>query len=175
MDVLGDIIVTNAVVRLHAGPGGRLRPAVHACELRMPNAGFVRIVEQLLAEPLDVGPATLRYDSARLIQDGVEVVVRARRGILNQSVTTRVRLSPAGNGQLRATIADLRLGPLGAGWLLESVLGAVNTQPGMRQSGPKSIDIDIATLLRERDVPVDWEAGVDVVQTTSEALVIVMT
>ncbi len=175
MDVLGDIIVTNAVVRLHTGPGGTLRPAVHACELRLPNAGFVRIVEQVLADPLDVGPATLRYDSARLIQDGVEVVVRARRGMLNQSVTTRVRLGPAGNGQLRATIADLRIGPLGAGWLLEYILGAVNRQPGMHQSGPKSIDIDIATLLRQRDVPVDWEAGVDVVQTTPEALVVVMT
>lgn len=175
MDVLGDIIVTNAVVRLRADSGSKLRPAIHSCEVRLPNAGFVRIVEQLMAAPLDVGPAMLRYESARLIPDGAEVVVRARRGMLNQSVTARVRLSPAGNGQLRVTVADVRFGPLGASWLLEYVLGAVNRRPGMRQSGPRAVDIDIAALLRARDVPVDWEAGVDVVQTTPEALVIVMT
>lgn len=174
MEVLGDVIVTNAVVRLRADGDG-LRPAIYACELRLPSTGFVRIVEHVLAEPLEVGPATLRYEAARLVEDGIEVVVRARRGILNQSVTTLVRLGPAGNGQLRATIADLRLGRLGAGWLLEYILGAVNRQPGVRQSGPRSIDIDIAAVLRERDVPIDWEAGVDIVQTTPEALVIVMT
>ncbi len=45
----------------------------------------------------------------------------------------------------------------------------------MRLSGPKSIDVDIAALLRERDIPLDWEAGVDIIQATPEALVIVMT
>ncbi|HAX25688.1 MAG TPA: hypothetical protein DCX80_11690 [Chloroflexi bacterium] len=175
LDIVGDLIVNNAVVRLRIEPDGTIRPAIHACEVRLPNAGFIRIVEQLLADPVKVGPATVRYESARLIDGGVEIVVRARRGILNQPVTTRVRLSPAGNGQLRATVADLRLGPFGANWLLEHVLGSVNHQPGMRLSGPKSIDVDIAALLRERDIPLDWEAGVDIIQATPEALVIVMT
>lgn len=172
-DSAGDLTITNAVLGLGTGPEGQaLYPTMHAGEVRIPNAGFESIVRQALREPLDLTHLTLELVSCRLIEDGAELVLRAKRGMLNHSVTARVGLTPSGDGALRVTIGYLRVGIFAASWLLEYVLGAVNRQPGMRQSGPKSVDVDISALLQARGVPVHWQAGVEQVDARNDALTI---
>ncbi len=142
--------------------------------MRLPNDGFERIVKRVFAEPLDLTYLTVALVSCRLIDGGAEIVVRARRGFLDQNVTTRVALSPAGNSDLRVTVTYMRVGFLAASWLLEYVLRAVNRQPGLRQSGAKSIDVDIAAVLQSRDIPMSLNAGVTNVSATATELMIAM-
>jgi hypothetical protein len=169
----GDLSIANAEVGMGVGPEGQaLYPTIYAGEVRIPNDGFETIVRQVLREPLDLTHLTLALVSCRLIDGGAELILRAQRGRLEQTVTARAELSPAGDGALRVTIGYLRVGFFAASWLLEYVLGAVNRQPGMRQSGPKSVDVDIATLLQARGVPLHWQAGVERVDAHADALTI---
>jgi len=167
-----DIIITNAIIQLRAA-GNNLRPAIVGGEVTLTNTGLIRIVEHVLAEPLEVGGANLRYVSARLEDGALELVMRVRRSIINQNVTARVELTPSGAGDLTATISDLRVGRLGAAWLLDFLLSAVNQQPGLRQSGARSIDIDVNALLQARNIDIDWEARIQQVRTTPAGLTIV--
>jgi hypothetical protein len=165
--------ITNAEIGVGVGPEGQaLYPTMLAGEVRIPNNGFENIVRQVLREPLDLTHLTLALVSCRLIDGGAELILRAQRGRLEQTVTARVALEPSGDGALRVTIGYLRVGFCAASWLLDYVLGAVNRQPGMRQSGPKSVDVDVSALLQARGVPLHWQAGVERVDAHDGALTI---
>ncbi|MCO5175461.1 MAG: hypothetical protein M9890_00555 [Thermomicrobiales bacterium] len=167
-----DIIITNAIIQLRAA-GDKLRPAIVGGEVTLTSPGLIRIIEHVLSEPLEIGGATLTYVSASLDDGALEMVMRVRRSIINQNVTARVELSPSSSGDLTATISDLRVGRLGAAWLLDFVLSAVNQQPGLRQSGPRSIDIDVSALLQARNIDLEWETRIQQVRTTPAGLTIV--
>lgn len=167
-----DIIISKAIIQLRPA-GDVLRPAIVGGEVTLTQAGLIRIVEHVLAEPLEVGGAHLHYVSARVDDGALEMVLRVRRSIINQHVTARVQLSPSSTGDLTATISDLRVGRLGAAWLLDFLLSAVNQQPGLRQSGARSFDIDISALLHARDVAIDWEARIQQVRVAPAGLTIV--
>lgn len=170
-----DLIIANAEIAIGSGPQGEpFHPTIHACEVRLPADGFQRIVGKAFPVPLDLTHLTIAPVSCRLIDGGVEAVVRARRGFLDQNVTTRVELIPAGNGDLRVTVTYMRVGFFAASWLLEYILGAVNRQPGLRQSRPKSIDVNVAVLLRSLDVPITWDSGVTHVSASSAEFVLTM-
>lgn len=170
-----DLVVSNAAISFEDQPDGdALSPVINACDVRIPNEGFERIMKRVFVNPLDLTHLTVALVSCRLIDGGAEIIVRARRGFFDQNVTTHVTLSPAGNGDLRVTITYMRVGFLAASWLLEYVLGAVNRHPGLRQSGPKSIDVDIGAVLRSREAPVSSNAGVTGVSASAAEMIISM-
>jgi hypothetical protein len=172
MSAPGDLEVKQLRMSLAGSPGGALRPVVHGGEVTIPSAGFVAILGQLLKDEIVLPQAQLRYVSSKLIDGGAEFVIRAKRGSLDQNVRARVSLAAAGNGDLRVTILDMKVGMLPAGWMLDFVLSAVDKVEGLRKSGQKSIDVNLATLLKSRDVPVELATGVTAVQATASELTI---
>jgi hypothetical protein len=173
MEGAGDFEVTRLRISLEPqANGAALRPVVHGGELVIPNSGFVKILGALLGNEIVLPQVRLTYLNSMLIAGGAEIVVRAKRGIIDQKVRTQVALSPAGNGDLRLTITDMRVGRFAAHWLLDFVLGAVDRVPGLRKSGSTSIDVDLATLLASRNVAVDLAAGVTGVNATADSLAI---
>ena len=175
MTMRGDIAIVDADIGFENGPGGELfHPVIHSCTVRIGDTGFERIVRRALPQTIDLTHISFSLVSCRLIDGGAEVVAQVRRGILNQLVTSRMTLVPAGDGKLRVTITYLRVGFLAASWMLDYVLGAVNRLPGLRQSGPQSIDVDLVELVRSRAVPVTVGAGVVAVTASASELVITM-
>lgn len=169
----GHLIVDKLALSLVPAVGDPpLRPVVHGGEVRLLDAGFVEIVRVVVGERIVLPQLTLELRSCRLIAGGMELVLRAKRPPLDQTVTTRVALTPAGNGDLRATVTYMRVGIFAASWLLDFLLSAMPQLPGIRKSGPKSLDIDLAGVLRARDVPVDLRAGVRWVEATDGMLVL---
>ena len=171
----GDIAIVDADIGFGNGSGGdAFHPVILGCTVRISNDGFERIVRRAFALPIDLTHISLSLVSCGLTDGGAEVVARVRRGILDQLVTSRMTLAPAGDGRLRVTITYLRVGILAASWTLDYVLGAVNRLPGLRQSGPRSIDVDLVDLVHSRAVPVTVGAGVVAVTASASELVITM-
>lgn len=173
MQGLGDLEVSGLRVSLEpSGVGNGIRPVIHGGEVTVPSTGFMKLARQFLSEGIEAPQVRLRFVSARLLDGGAEVVMKAKRGIVDQNVTLRVELAPAGNGDLRVHIADVRVGRLPAGWVLDLVLGAVERVDGLTKSGAKSIDVNLPALLASRDVPVQIAAGVSAVHATADSLTI---
>jgi hypothetical protein len=171
MDGVGDLEVSGLRLSLEpSGTGKGIRPVIHGGDVTIPNAGFTKIVHHFLGDEITLPQVRLTFVSCRLIDGGAEVVVRAKRGLLDQNVRVELELTPAGTGDLRVTIAGMRVGRLSANWLLDFVLGAVDRVEGLKKAGAKSIDIDLSALLASRDVPVDIATGVSAVNASSTAL-----
>ena len=154
--------------------GSVFNPIVHSGSVSLTHEGFVHIVRTAFGERIVLPQVTLEYISCRLIDGGAELVLRAKRSPIDQTVTTRVALTPAGNGDLRATVTYMRVGIFAASWLLDFILGGVERQPGLRKSGPKSIDINLPVLLASQNVPVDLRGGVERVEATERTLTITL-
>lgn len=171
MEQLGDLEVTDLRLSLDpSGTGKGIRPVIHGGDVTMPNEGFVKIVSHFLADDIVLPQVRLRFVSCKLIDGGAELVIRAKRGLLDQNVNVGLDLAPSGNGDLRVTIERMRVGRLSAGWLLDFLLGAVDRVDGLRKSGAKSIDINLPALLASYDIPVDIATGLSDVDATSRAL-----
>jgi hypothetical protein len=171
----GHLRLDGVDLSLAPGTDGMVfRPVIHSGSVRLTNDGFVQIARVLMGDRIALPQVTLEYVSARLIDGGAEVIVRAKRSPIDQTVTTRIALTPAGNGDLRATVTYMRVGIFAASWLLDFVLGGVERQPGLRKSGPKSIDLNLPVLLASRDVPVELRGGVEQVEATEQAFTITL-
>jgi hypothetical protein len=171
MDDLGDLEVSGVRLSLEpSGTGKGIRPVLHGGDVTIPNAGFVKIVGHFLRDDIVLPQVRLRYVSSKLVDGGAELVVKAKRGILDQNVAVKLDLAPSEAGDLRVTIAQMRVGRLSAQWLLDFVLGAVERVDGLRKSGSQSIDVNLATLLASHDVPVDIATGLSAVEAKSSAL-----
>lgn len=170
-----DIIVTSMGLTLEQDNAEMpFRPAVHHAEVRLSSVAFEKIMRQVFGDELRLPDATINLINCGLIDGGAGMVMHVRASVINQRATVEVELTPAGTGDLRVTITHMRVGMFGAGWLLTFFLGRVNQTPGLRQSGPKSIDINLATLLQSRNVPLDLRAAVTAVRVTSQELVLTL-
>jgi hypothetical protein len=155
--------------------GPAFKPVILGGDVRLTNAGFVQIVQTIFARRINLPQVTLEYVSCKLIDGGAELVLRAKRSPIDQTVTTRIALAPAGNGDLRATVTYMRVGIFAASWLLDFILGGVERQPGLRKSGAKSIDINLPVLLASRNISVELRAGVERVAANGSELLITFT
>lgn len=171
MDGNGDLEVSGLRLSLEpTGEGRGVRPVVHGGDISIPDAGFKKIVGHFLSDDIVLPQVRLRFVSSKLTDGGAELVVRAKRGLLDQNVHVGVQLAPSGTGDLRVTIAQMRVGRLSASWLLGFLLGAIERVDGLQQSGAQSIDINLAVLLASYDIPVDIATGVSAVEARSTAL-----
>ena len=175
MESAHDLTISNLALTLVPEPGDMpFRPVVHTGEARLSNIAFVKIVRRALSEEIATPYATLTLRSCRLIDGGAEVVLRVRKSFIDSELTTRVAFSPAGNGDLRATVTHMRLGILAASKFLNLLLDSVNKYPGLRKSGPQSIDINLSTVLQSRKIPVHLDAGVERVEATEHMLTMML-
>jgi hypothetical protein len=170
-----DLTITDLGLTLVPEPGSvPFRPVIHGGVVHLSNIAFVKIVRQALRDEINTPYARLSLRSTRLIEGGAEIVLHARKAFIDTDLTTRVAFTPAGNGDLRATVTALRLGFLPAAKLLDFVLDSVNRYPGLRKSGSHSVDINLSILLQARDVPVDLDAGVEQVEANEHGLTVTL-
>ena len=161
-------------------PGGvESRPALRAFRLRLSGSTVAKLLARFAPEALARAGVAGRIVETRL-EEGSVLVVAELRKLVTVTLSADLALSAAGEGRIRVEATRIKAG----GWLpldpvVEVVLGAVRDRPGVRQVGPRAVELDVQRWLTTPPLaiglPFRWATGISDVRTTPEFLEVVCT
>lgn len=171
---------------------GGAAPTVRGVRLRVPNGAFALLAPlapRLLAPPLRQGRDRILAAAPRWLRPALEplldaigvdrlavdvrledgsVMLRAEVGAAR--LTARLRIAARDDGQVAIRVAEIKLGPLPATFLVEQLSRAKRVPAGVAWVDKDTILIDPKTLVEGLPIHLRWDAPLAELTVSPEAI-----